>query len=98
MLGQHMVQAAGADVVGPPAAAYDPEAPAHQVLCECVEVPGRPVGRLLQRAAKRLAPRPLGHDLAAGALGPIEDPRVPPRPDAIETGSASCRARVWQDV
>jgi len=72
-LRQDMIKAARADVVGPAVAADDPQAAAHEVLGQGKEIPRQAVGRVGQRTAKLLDPRPLRHDLTVCALRSVKD-------------------------
>ena len=73
ILGEDVVEPAGADVVGPAVAADDPQAAAHQILGHRQEIARRPIRWVAKRAPQRVDPRALGDDLAVGALRRIEN-------------------------
>ena len=83
---QHVVQAAGSDVVGPAVAADDPDAAPHQLVDHAAQVDD---GRIIlvlqgvQTAAQLADPLPLSGVLRLPALGRLEDLVDQLRPDLL---------------
>ena len=71
--GQHVVQPAVADVVGPPVAADDPHAPLDQGVGDGEQVPGAGPVVLLQPRLEPLHALPLRGDARLGGLVRLED-------------------------